>query len=340
MPIQNQIRLPFSVAFDVVMQGIRIRLGRALVTLMGVLLGIAFLMSMLTGQGIRRGVSHEIEARSEMKRMLSFLTAETGPLEDRTLAVVAVGPLNAMEHRLLEVLRETHVSRLAWVGTPPAGMSGWAKPTEIQQAGTGATALLVLGEGIAPRVDWLDVLRGSDQPIIASTRHAHGLGDVTGVTRVDLEREWQPDELQARDAEARKLRFRSGWIIAISLLVTVIGVSNAMLMSVTERFREIGTMKCLGALSSFIRRVFFIEASLLGAIGSLLGSLCGALFAVGAYSLTYGGGLVLSSLSLPMLLLQALLAVVAGVGLSVVAAIYPAGVASRMVPATALRSTI
>jgi ABC-type antimicrobial peptide transport system permease subunit len=113
-----------------------------------------------------------------------------------------------------------------------------------------------------------------------------------------------------------------------------------MLMSVTERFREIGTMKCLGALSSFIRRVFFIEASLLGAIGSLLGSLCGALFAVGAYSLTYGGGLVLSSLSLPMLLLQALLAVVAGVGLSVVAAIYPAGVASRMVPATALRSTI
>ena len=42
------------------------------------------------------------------------------------------------------------------------------------------------------------------------------------------------------------------WIIILSLLVCVVGIVNAQLMAVTERFREIGTMKCLGALDRFI----------------------------------------------------------------------------------------
>ena len=126
----------------------------------------------------------------------------------------------------------------------------------------------------------------------------------------------------------------------ISLLVTVIGIANAMLMSVTERFREIGTMKCLGALSAFIRQVFFIEASLLGVTGSVVGCLVGYGFAVLAYSLTYGFDLVGAALSMPQMAMHMLLCTVAGVVLSVVAAIYPAGVASRMMPADALRSTV
>ena len=44
------------------------------------------------------------------------------------------------------------------------------------------------------------------------------------------------------------------------MLVAFVGVLNAMLMSVTERFREIGTMKCLGALNSFIVKLFLIES--------------------------------------------------------------------------------
>ncbi|MCK4402075.1 ABC transporter permease, partial [bacterium] len=42
------------------------------------------------------------------------------------------------------------------------------------------------------------------------------------------------------------------WLVVLSLMVCVVGIANAMLMSVTERYKEIGTMKCLGALDRFI----------------------------------------------------------------------------------------
>ena len=58
-----------------------------------------------------------------------------------------------------------------------------------------------------------------------------------------------------------------GGIAAISLLVGGIGVMNIMLVSVTERVREIGLRKALGATPRVIRRQFLVEASLLGLAG-------------------------------------------------------------------------
>jgi putative ABC transport system permease protein len=123
-------------------------------------------------------------------------------------------------------------------------------------------------------------------------------------------------------------------------LVTVIGIANALLMSVTERFREIGTMKCLGAVGGFIRRVFFIESALTGLVGSLIGGVVGFLVAFTMYSFTFGVGLVIASLSLSTLMLYYFASVAGGIAMSILAAIYPASYASRMVPATALRSNI
>jgi uncharacterized membrane protein YhaH (DUF805 family) len=73
---------------------------------------------------------------------------------------------------------------------------------------------------------------------------------------------------------------RSMWLIALSLLVCGVGITNSMLMSVTERFREIGTMKCLGALSQFVVKIFMIEAILMGFIASTLGWAVGTLLMV------------------------------------------------------------
>ncbi len=88
------------------------------------------------------------------------------------------------------------------------------------------------------------------------------------LTDIVLLRVWTPDA--AREPAARTI-----WLLALSLLVCVVGISNAMLMSVMERFREIGTMKCLGALDSFILRLFFFESLFLGAAGSFVGATIG-----------------------------------------------------------------
>ena len=58
------------------------------------------------------------------------------------------------------------------------------------------------------------------------------------------------------------------WIIILSLLVCVVGIVNAQLMAVTERFREIGTMKCLGALDRFIPEAFYSRIRHAGTGGS------------------------------------------------------------------------
>lgn len=73
----------------------------------------------------------------------------------------------------------------------------------------------------------------------------------------------------AKDAEEAKhqKRARENWLMVMSLLVCAVGITNSMLMSVTERFREIGTMKCLGALDVFIVRLFLIETAALGFLG-------------------------------------------------------------------------
>ena len=339
--IQNHVRLPLSVAFGIVMQGIRIRMGRAIVTLMGVVLGIAFLMSILTGQSIRQGVSREAEMRAEGNRMLSFLTAEIGPVEGRTLGVIALGPLNDMELRLVGELRNRRVARLQWAGPPPTrAAAGFVQPAGDASVGQGAAALFVMGEGTAPGTGWEARLAGLEQKVVAVTRHAQGLPEMPKAVTICLEREWQPDEVHARNIAAMRLRFRTGWIIVISLLVTVIGICNAMLMSVTERFREIGTMKCLGALSSFIRRLFLIESSLIGLAGSIVGVILGALLPLVAYGFVYEFGLVFNTLPYGRLLLCAAGTVAIGTLLAVLAAIYPARFASRMVPASALRSTV
>ena len=111
-------------------------------------------------------------------------------------------------------------------------------------------------------------------------------------------------------------------------------------MSVTERFREIGTMKCLGALSSFIRQLFLIESSLIGFAGSVIGAVIGVALSIVAYGFTYKFGPVLGSLPVGWLALSTVGAVIAGTVLSIIAALYPARFASRMVPASALRSTV
>jgi putative ABC transport system permease protein len=126
------------------------------------------------------------------------------------------------------------------------------------------------------------------------------------------------------------------WIVFLSLLVCVVGIVNAQLMSVTERFREIGTLKCLGALDRFIVRIFVIEATMQGLAGGVVGALLGTLVAFTASIIRFG----LSSASfMPWsdIGTTMLYAVCTGTGLSLLGVLYPAIVASRMQPVEAMR---
>lgn len=126
------------------------------------------------------------------------------------------------------------------------------------------------------------------------------------------------------------------WIVILSLLVCVVGIVNAQLMAVTERFREIGTMKCLGALDRFVLRLFLLEAGMQGIAGAGAGCLLGAVFAL-LSGLLHFGSIALVNISWSHVAHSLLAALGTGCLLSLLGVLYPARVAAKMQPVEAMR---
>ena len=131
-------------------------------------------------------------------------------------------------------------------------------------------------------------------------------------------------------------------IAAISLLVGGIGIMNIMLVSVTERTREIGIRKSLGAKRRDIRRQFIIEAGTTSAIGGLVGILFGCLVAMGIGSLL--GGMLVAQLGVSGITFNAtptlsaiLISFGVSVGIGVLFGYLPANKAAKLNPIDALR---
>ncbi len=121
-----------------------------------------------------------------------------------------------------------------------------------------------------------------------------------------------------------------GGVAGISLLVGGIGVMNIMLVSVTERFREIGLRKALGARPALIRRQFLLEASILGLGGGALGA---GLAVLGTELLPKAIGYPIAFSSEAM---AGAIAVALAIGLAF--GVYPASRAAHLPPIDALRS--
>ncbi|MAT17092.1 MAG: macrolide ABC transporter permease [Leifsonia sp.] len=119
-------------------------------------------------------------------------------------------------------------------------------------------------------------------------------------------------------------------IAALSLLVGGIGVMNIQLVSVTERTREIGLRKALGAPPWAIRRQFLVEAGILGLTGGVLGAGLGALATITLPGVI-GSSIVLSPTAVVM-------AIGVSLAIGLVFGVYPATRAARLAPIDALRT--
>jgi hypothetical protein len=126
------------------------------------------------------------------------------------------------------------------------------------------------------------------------------------------------------------------WLAILALLVCLVGIANAMFMTVQERFREIGTMKCLGAMDGFIVKIFLIESAALGLIGTLLGVSIGMLLSALRQWIVYGGP-AWTYFPWQTVFVAGMLAALIGLVLSIGAAIWPATKAAKMEPVEAMR---
>jgi len=172
----------------------------------------------------------------------------------------------------------------------------------------------------------------------SSMTNQHILGALRASADVRVQAALERANAAAPDpASAARQDDQQRWLLGLSALLCLAGITNTILMSVTERVREIGTLKCLGALDRFIVRLFLIENACLGAAASFSGALLGIVLAVLQTGLMTAFGLLGVGVCLRAAWYSGPRAAALGTLLTVLASIYPTIVAARMKPVDAMR---
>ena len=177
-------------------------------------------------------------------------------------------------------------------------------------------------------VDDPDTVENVKQRVISLIRRAHGL------------KKDDPNDFQVQSSDSIVKTFAQitgmvtlvvGGVVGISLLVGGIGIMNIMLVSVTERTREIGIAKALGAPRRFILLQFLIEAMVLAVIGGLIGMLFG-------FGLAYGVAALIPNFPSPSVPWWAVVgSALFSMLIGMVFGILPASKAANLAPIDALR---
>ncbi len=254
---------------------------------------------------------------------------------ERAARVVVIGPVVAKNlFGEDEPLEETiKIENLAFrvVGILKAkGDQGWFNPDDMvivpytiaMQQLFGVTALREIDVQMAEGSD----LAQAQAAITAVIRKRHKLQE--GVPD-DFEIRNQAELLETYESVVKTFTWLLGGIASISLLVGGIGIMNIMLVTVTERTREIGVRKAVGAKDRDILRQFLLEALLMSGLGGVLGVLVGigSTYAIGPL-LEAETAITASSVSLALLFSAAV---------GVFFGYYPARRAAALDPIDALR---
>ena len=329
------------------MRNVRNRLGRSLITLFGVVLGSAFLMAVGTS-GLLRGKLANLETlRTDAANAAVNVTGKLGTLDGRTLGVIVATWDDYTRFFVVQLRRQGDVT-LNIFAADSAGAQLSANATSAEQAAKGASALVICNHEATAATPLPANAGAVEEKMVFDLAGVYDAKELAGqgLTYYDTSSEaagmvamQMGNESEQADAGSGEAA-RSVWLIAVSLIVSGIGIANALLMSVTERFREIGTLKCLGALDGLVVLLFVIESGVLGLVGALVGVGAGFAIATGGNASTYSFHIVWSHMPWRDLGCFALTTLVVGLIVAMMAAIYPAMVAARMTSADAMRTDV
>lgn len=317
--VERQVKLPTSKAVEIAWKSIRQRLHRSLVVTSGIILAMAFLMYILSSDKAIDGMRNWMrEAADTPEIQLAKKRVET--LQPRVLALasdvtIAAAKLPADASDQFDdkkVLGQEFVQIQKELGPLPVAPDVMKK------------LLATRAEMVSTFTQWREATTNLKEAKIIMNGPQNLIAMMKG------------NGVPTTDAEIRNARTQTNWLIALALLVAFAGILNSMLMSVTERFREIGTMKCLGALDSFIVKLFLIESFFQGGAGTIMGILLGLLLSMIGVTAQYGG---YAWKMYPFASIAAAtgMCLVVGVLLTVGGAVYPAWRAARMHPIEAMR---
>ncbi len=185
---------------------------------------------------------------------------------------------------------------------------------------------------IRAKVDSEENIKRAIVDVEATLRERHNIKDTSGKND-DFTVRSAAEALDMITVITDALRYFLAAMAALSLVVGGIGIMNIMLITVTERTREIGLRKAVGASNSTILSEFLTEAitiTLLGGlIGIVVGSIISFLIAVGVQFLGYDWSFIISFYSI-------ILAVVVSSAIGLIFGLYPAYKASKLNPIEAL----
>ncbi len=216
----------------------------------------------------------------------------------------------------------------------PAGSSSSTNLDDVAIIPLSTAADTVMGGTNADSVSTIYVKAASDAVLSAAYQETTTILDnvhgITTASAADFTVSSQDALVDTATSIYRTLTVLLTGIAALSLLVGGIGVMNIMLVSVTERTREIGLRKALGAPPGAIRRQFLIEAAILGLGGGVLGVVVGVA-ATWVLPSLIGSSVIASAPTV-------VLALVVAVAIGLVFGVYPTTRAARLTPIDALRS--
>ena len=321
--VERQIVLPLSKAIEIAYKSIRLRLSRSLLVTSGIVLALAFLMSILVTDRMTAGMREwavdfpqSAEAARLARQRESMENDRFKPV-DLELHKAASQPLlvteGAERFDPVKILGGSFADLQREVGMPLPASDGDLIALFTRHP-----------DQVAKMQQWLTAARDLKRvkEKLVAPQHLQETMKNAGVPST-------PKEIASN-------RIQTRWLIGLALLVAFAGILNAMLMSVTERFREIGTMKCLGALDSFIIKLFLIESLFQGVVGTVVGVVLGLGLSMANLSTNYG---IYAWKNVPWgsTVGSILLCLAVGIVLTIAGALYPAWQAARMQPIDAMR---